>query len=239
MVNPAVAQLTLDWSDDFDDGNYDGWTVFDGAYAVTDGKLTVTAYGAGNGHPFIQHPSNSSFGNWSFDVTIIDHPDPDDHAIVCVMSSHRSILGGPIDSSFILEWRNRWNLYRETQELGWFTAERDWKHHIRLERQRAEPNTVYVYHNDTLVLEEYVLVPDLDYAYFGWSASIDSSIDNITVEHEPEIVTTTTTPDTTTTTTTDDTTPPPDGTPLDMTMILVIGGGVVVVLVIVAVVKMR
>jgi hypothetical protein len=238
----VVAQ-TFDWSDNFNDENYDGWTVIDGAYTATGGELFVTAVGAGDAHPFIYHPSNTSFGNWSFDVTIVDDPQPDpDHVMVSFMSDHRSVIGGPADSSFMLQWEGSWKLWRELTQIDLFPADKYWEHHLRVERKRAEPNTFYVYHNGTLALEaDYVIVPDNDWGYFGFSASVGSSIDNINVEYEPDIIPSTSTTTTTEPTTTEEPTTTPEPTePPDMTMVLLIaGGGVVVVVVIALVVRMR
>ena len=55
--NAAVA-----WSDDFDDGNYDGWTVGDGSFSVADNCLEAT----GADWSAIEHASTVAYGNWSF-----------------------------------------------------------------------------------------------------------------------------------------------------------------------------
>ena len=52
------------WSDNFDDGNYDGWTVEDGDYSVTDGALRSEATGDLNN--IIWYPSTTAVGTWNF-----------------------------------------------------------------------------------------------------------------------------------------------------------------------------
>ena len=58
-----VVSLTLDWSDDFTDGNYDGWTVTAGAYDASSGALTATAYDNGPAFGNIDHPRKYSKKN--------------------------------------------------------------------------------------------------------------------------------------------------------------------------------
>ena len=119
-----------------------------------------------------------------------------------------------------------------------FASLREWQHHIRVQRTRAEPNYIKVYHNDTLVLDTLMLVPSAEYGYFSFLGTRGASIDNVVVEYEPDIPTPTTSTESATsdgTTTTNG-----SGDPPDMTMILLIaGGGIAVLVVIVLVVKMR
>lgn len=234
-----VVCQTYEWSDNFNDGNYDGWTTVSGTYDASSLKLKVTAMGAGDSHPFIYHQSNTSFGNWSFDVTIVEDVAHTDHAIVSFMSDHASLVN-PAKISFILHWQGDWTLFKETTEVDSFPALRGWEHHIRVERARADPYTFNIYHNGTLALSAFALVPPADWGYFGFSASIGSSIDNINVEPEPEDTTTTSTDTTNETTSDPSTTPNGSPEPLDTTMILVIAGaGVAVVVIVAIVVKMR
>ena len=239
--------LTLEWSDDFTDGNYNGWNVTAGAYAVTGGKLTVTDIAPGHAFPVILHPSNSTFGNWSCDVVIGDDPEELEHVLVCIM---RDIGGTGAWNGIMLEYLGyQWHLIRDLNPAyESFPTDPSWEHHLRLERARADPNHMKVYHNGTLALNTLVLVPYLDNAsyYFGFSGTRGASIDNINVEYEPyvpEVTSTDTTSDTTTDdTTTDDSTTNGGGNTGggDSTMLLLLaGGGAAAVIVIVLVVKMR
>ena len=239
----VVAELTLNWSDDFNDGNYDGWNVTAGSYAVTGGKLTVTALAPGPAMPVILHPSNTTFGNWTFDIEIGDDPDADPDNVV--FSFMRNFGGSLPWASGITEnvaiWvqflGNGMFLGRNTNDLDTVTILAEWEHHIRVQRTRAEPTKIRIYHNDTLALETALIVPVTNYSYVSFCATRGSSIDNINVEYEPEPEppTTPTTPTTPTETTNTGSAEPPD-----MTMILMIaGGGAVVVVIIAIVVKMR
>lgn len=213
-----------------------------GIYSAASQKLTVTDLAPGPAFGIIDCPSNSSFGNWTFDVVVgNDLITPPNHVLVFFMRDARGLWGGVADSVFYLEYLgSTWYLWRKSDPLGSFSTIESWDHHLRVERTRADPNQISVYHNGTLALQVTAIVPTADYSYFSFSATRDSSNDNIVVEHEPLIQTstTTTTPTTsnpTSETTSDTGTPPPP----DMTMVLIIGGGVVAVLVIVAVLKMR
>lgn len=234
-----VVSLTLDWTDDFTDGNYDGWTVTAGAYDASSGALTATAYAPGPAFGNIDHPSNSSFGSWSFDVTIVDDPLEINHVLVSFMKETRGVWVG---IWYYLEYLgSRWHLWKGNggggEDIGSFPVVEDQEHNIRVERSRDDEFNMHVYHNDTLVLTAFTLVPLADWSYFSFHATLGSSIDNINIVHEPEDSTQT---DTTPTDTTPTPTPTGTGEPLDTTMILIIaGGGVAVVVVIAIVVKMR
>ncbi len=66
QASPSIA--TEIWSDDFEDGNYDGWTIIDGNYSATTGLLI--AAGEKTDHHRLKHDSNIAYGTWSFDVYI-------------------------------------------------------------------------------------------------------------------------------------------------------------------------
>ncbi|NHI84120.1 MAG: hypothetical protein EAX81_07440 [Candidatus Thorarchaeota archaeon] len=53
----------IEWSDDFEDGNYDEWTVNRGGYSATDGVMRGT-YSSFN---WAHHSSTTALGTWSFD----------------------------------------------------------------------------------------------------------------------------------------------------------------------------
>ena len=59
-----VVQAEVVWSDDFDDGDYDGWEVKRGNWSADNGFLRVLKDGD------IYRPSTTSVGTWSFDVYV-------------------------------------------------------------------------------------------------------------------------------------------------------------------------
>ena len=236
---------TFDWSEDFDDGNYDGWNVTEGVFVVTDGKLTVTELAPGPAFPVILHPSNATFGNWTFDVELGEDPEYASHVLINFM---RDSYSADAFSGIHMEFLGSWMLCRGLTAYDSFSVVKEWEHHFRIQRTRDDPNHIKVYHNGTLALNTLMLVPFLDNAsfYFSFAGTGGASIDNINVEYEPplpEEPTTSTTDDITTDdTTTDDTNTDTGGTTGggDTTMILLIaGGGAVAVIVIVIIIKMR
>lgn len=60
------------WSDDFNDGNYTGWTVDEGTYSAVNYRLENT------GEPLntIRHASTVTTGTWSFDLDIVSPSTP-------------------------------------------------------------------------------------------------------------------------------------------------------------------
>ncbi|MFX1441508.1 MAG: hypothetical protein ACFFFD_14795 [Promethearchaeota archaeon] len=64
LALPTFVQADGSWSDDFNDGNLDGWSKSDSSSIVQDGMYR----GTGPDHTSIAHPSNVSIGSWTFDV---------------------------------------------------------------------------------------------------------------------------------------------------------------------------
>ena len=59
-----AVQAEVVWSDDFDDGDYDGWEVKRGNWSAENGFLRISDPGD------IYRPSTTSVGTWSFDVYV-------------------------------------------------------------------------------------------------------------------------------------------------------------------------
>jgi hypothetical protein len=77
---PLACRGAVVWSDDFNDGNYDGWTICDNStlddgdwgwsgsnWTAADGYLQIEAGYGDAGWGIISHPSNVAYGTWSFD----------------------------------------------------------------------------------------------------------------------------------------------------------------------------
>ena len=67
VFNGPWCTAQLSWSDNFNDGNYDGWTVFEGSYNASSLSLNTTGTDTDN---FIYHNSSAAFGFWSFDLFV-------------------------------------------------------------------------------------------------------------------------------------------------------------------------
>ncbi|MFW9927709.1 MAG: hypothetical protein ACFFDM_13240 [Candidatus Thorarchaeota archaeon] len=63
---------TAVWSDNFDDGNYAGWTITEGTWSVVSGILESEDLGFSYGLQRIWHASSQIEGTWSFDHWSID-----------------------------------------------------------------------------------------------------------------------------------------------------------------------
>jgi hypothetical protein len=243
---PLQASGAVVWSDEFEDGNFDGWTVDTGEFAVEGGMLTVT----GSLFSVISHESITNEGTWSFDMI-----DPDTSPLVgqvnFMASANQTLSGTAFVIGFI---GNSLFLAREGSGGGVFLDEWECLEDVTPGCQHIgvtyRDNHFEVYLNGTHRISYDALVPDLDYSYFvfgGDSGSLDNivvsdtidvvcdngtcTLDHLEIETTPPETTTTTT----TTTTTDDTTTPPPPPPIPMEF-LVIVVGVPVMLVIVAVI---
>ena len=86
VFSPTPVSAAITWSDDFNDGNYDGWTI-KGLYGPIDGESISWSDTAGKAEivndelrftgqqlfrnfTYAVHESSVAYGNWSFDVTV-------------------------------------------------------------------------------------------------------------------------------------------------------------------------
>ncbi len=241
-----------DWSDDFEDDNYDGWTIIQGDFDVVDGNLVGTTNGPADSHCSIYHESNVSMGTWSFDVYI-------PLALAALWIPIAFMAESPThlaDVYYVVEFYNtQMYLSRYNGLSQSIVGNYDFPggthcglHHIQVVRN--ETNYLYLYHNGTVVIEGLSLVPLLEWNYFVFYSFLDGSaawIDNVNVT---EYVVST---DTTTTTSTGSTTESTDtgssstttggtnvgGGDMTMTYLLVGGGAAIVVIAIVVIIRMR
>jgi len=242
-----VASQIYGWSDDFNDGILDGWTV-DGWNStelpatqedanITAEDYTMRVYGEETSRAY--HTSNVAYGNWSFDVdcaateynhfyiafvsalpTDINSP-PAEYGIMVVTG-----VFGSWDNDFIFYQRNVGSfsivpvsVYDSADVSGW--------HHIHITRSLDGNFTVAF--NGTIQME-FVLGTFSSSDVFSFYSMPGPAIDNIIVTPAEELVPTTTT----TTTTTNG-----DGEPPDMTILLIAGGGVLVVVILLIVIKRK
>ncbi len=61
------------WSDDFNDGNYNGWTVDNGTFSATNHQLEVI--GQEDDWAVIKYPSTIAYGTWSLDIYVNESAD--------------------------------------------------------------------------------------------------------------------------------------------------------------------
>jgi len=247
LISSSTAAVV--WSDNFDDGNYNGWTVATGDWRVTDGYLE--SYYVDTALARMWHPSTVVEGTWSFDVHFETTSETLEADYMFMVNGSE----GPDDYYGYGLRLSGSSFYFVRQSGGFntlvslaFTIVEDivdtWTH-VDITRNSASEFNVFF--NETSSEAEPVLsVTDTTYDYserfvvnaIGIGICM---VDNITVNDQilitpPEPTPTTTTPTETPseTPTTGDGTPPP----IDSTL-LIVGGGVAAVVIIGAVVCLK
>ena len=172
---PSAIRGALVWSDDFNDGNYDGWTICENP-AISSGSnwsainnyLQLDQEDLGK----ISHPSNIAYGKWSFDfkvnetqlvaevpakITFIGEKDINDVIEVDGFDDARGYRfdfrvaytsEGKKLSLSLRKWHGGVDTTIDTSETLLSLA--DW-HHIEVTRTTA--GLFSVYHNGSLVME--------------------------------------------------------------------------------------
>ena len=238
---PIEGRSAIVWSDDFDDGNFDGWTICENAeistgsdWSAADNYLQLeedtwsSFFGLEWG--VISHPSNVAYGNWSFDFKANDSS-VEVGAFVSIMFVSNNITA----LTDINDWSCYW-VYFEVVSASEFTVKlrknlmtiinttdtnvpvAGW-HHIEV--TRTESGLFSVYHNGSLIIQDDDTGIDTS-EMFAFAGQKGIMIDNIVVDNEIP--------------TTPPTTPTSPSMPLEL---LVVGAGVVVVIVVIVIILRR
>ena len=162
------------WSDNFNDGNYDGWTVLNGTFSA--GDHTLRNIGGEGG--LIVHPSSVATGTWSFDVLGVNDTD------VGFMSTYPVPLSGMV----CLDW-GQYHSPRTEMELnlgsgGWtmlgmwtFGSITGWQH---VDITRGSDGRICVYQNGTLVVDTFCTsITESQYFWVCFSLTSDFKIQNV------------------------------------------------------------
>lgn len=177
------------WSDDFDDGNYDGWIVHEGNFSAANHYLESTEIDSSTGWAFIRRETNVSTGTWSFDCYL---PSGSDSISV---SPHTDDNSNPDDDfvgySFIEITPNRVSLWirRATGGVGivgeWSSTFSETWTHIDLTVDEDMIFDVFVngvhriHYGDASHLTG-------DYRYFVFNSETEGhAIDNVVVSDTP------------------------------------------------------
>lgn len=247
------SEAVVDWSDDFNDGNYDGWTVEEGDWDASTGVLI------GYVPPWVTKiwcPSTQVEGTWSFDHYNVADPPPDKTFTYDVhfmangsaASPGCNISGYGFRIKELSVYLIRWDSYKPViLRVNIVEGIRhNWNHYDITRNSTTGEMNVFV--NGTHVLQ----ATDTTYNYSEkfmihlearWTLNHYDAIDNIAVDDEiiPEV-------EHTTTTTTEPDTPTPTETPTEPNpiepltldpMILAIGGGAICILAVVVVIIKR
>jgi len=168
------------WSDNFDDGNYDGWTVQNGTFTVEDGVLKT---GPGNLNIISCQSYGPSSGTWSFDLLATGWT-----VVYFVGNSQQDLVIVFTGQYYYVERINVVdNSYSSAKFPGKASA---WQH---LNITRNLDGRICVYSNGTLVADyvDSTYVPPPDFFEFystGGEAAIDNIVVSDTVDIQPPSV---------------------------------------------------
>jgi len=243
------------WSDNFDDGNYDGWTVEDGGYSVTDGALTSEA--TGDYYDIIWHPSTTAVGTWNFSF-MYDVVNKLAVYIIMVMSVNQTIstnyqagygikitdeLGLDPTLTLIKQDGNYISIGNMVVPFVVADLQGTW---TDFAVSRNSTGGLNVWINGTHMWEVVNVEHDTSemfvyYTYTDLTGVEGGHLDNIVVDDEPiSPYAQTTTPEPTDTTTPSETpTGPGEPTPIDPMLLAIAGVGVVIVIMAVVCMKRR
>lgn len=247
---PNSASATVVWSDDFSDGNYDGWTVWNGTWDASGGFLEATGTQSPETNTIV-HDNGQIYGTYTFDF--YKSSSVTGFYYIAVVGENIGVLnldlGHTIQDWYgVMFYQDYINLvrvsnngapnilytYEHTEEFdGWYTVSVSVMSNdsVSLSFEGELKATV------TSMISLYISSGDYSYIL----SPPDGAIDNIEVtDYDPSTITETTT--TTTTTTTEPPTTPTDGPPAPIPLELIaigIGGAAVVVIILVIVLKRR
>jgi hypothetical protein len=181
VLNPRPVEAATVWSDTFDDGDYDGWTVTYGSYSCTDHSLISTQYSSA-----INRSSSVMVGTWSFDLLLIDSGTSGVH--ICFYCE--SFVFYPITGYDLKVSRNGFELmywldYYDDSIGEYFPpfVMAGWQH---IDITRDETGLIRVYINSTLRIETVDnRIPSSN--YFHLLSNPGEGLDNIVVSDSVDI----------------------------------------------------
>jgi hypothetical protein len=237
---PVKTNATYEWSDDFNDGNYDGWTVDSGAFTCANLYLETTEVPSSLVSANIIHQNNISTGTWSFDFHV---PPSADHINIKFGNGIRLALSDSTFGVYRGSYDNILFSYKPSQNVAG-----TWTH---LDITIDEISNISMFVNNSHV-EHYTTLPisgSGDFRVISWN--VGDGLDNIVVNdaidyealpfNESYIPTTTTTtePETTTTTEPTTSTTPTEPTEIAFPIELLAVGAVVIVIIIIVAFKVK
>lgn len=247
LGHPQIAAAEV-WSDDFSDGNYDGWTVANGTWSASSNALIATEgvglHEVGN----IYFPSNVNYGNFSFDF--YKEPSITGYYFVIVHGDSMEDTGVlnvlPFNNMNLRITESQIEITRGTNNVGTslgsylYSESFDGWYHIDM--ILMSNHSIHVYLEKELVLNKLSVAVFDESECFMVIAPENGGIDNVIVTAEdgttstPTSTTTdTTTEPTTTTTPTQSEAPLLDGT----TILIIAAGGIVIVIIAIVLLKKR
>jgi hypothetical protein len=192
MITPVPSVAVSVWSEDFEDGDYDGWTVLSGSYSATSGVLVPT--GEKTTHHKIRHDSNTAYGTWSFDV-FLNQSNYLSLSSIEIYFLADEIYGYSAEWAYVLEilvdpdpgwpmedFRLR-GFTPDPVELGIYSHPEGLAQHQHIDITRDTNGHFNVFVNGTLIIEG--IDNELTSArYFVFESLSSHGLDNITVNNE-------------------------------------------------------
>ncbi len=249
FYSPSTCDATMVWSDNFNDGNHDGWTVtginmtvvpsvlVDGDYSVDDDLLRATGEGGGWIWNLASHASTVATGTWSFDI---DSPEVEPgltHFYVFFMSADTDFVDGipdgyafKVEMTLYLGFRG-FELEKftdgDSQQLAQYQTNQDvlGGYHIDITRDSSGQFNIWINGTHRMATQDQSITSS---EYFRFSTPAGPAIDNIEVYDSIEFDTSTTAASTT-----------PTSPGMDLTIPLIVVGIGVVVVVIIAVIYLK
>jgi len=173
------------WSDDFDDGNYQGWIVDSGIFSAEDGTLKPVS---GDNYYAIIHLSSVASGTWSFDVLVgtetdilfmytpsLNEEDQDQGMVIYWFGTHIRLYS---ISSFYDAGSERLGEYIFSSSIS------GWQH---LDITRNSNGRTCIYHNGKLILDVVDSATITSSEYFIYEPTGEAAIDNIVVSNTVDI----------------------------------------------------
>lgn len=174
---PCKAEIV--WSDNFDDGNYDGWIVWNGTFSAEDHTLKpMTGYNK----YWIGHLSTVTNGTWSFDVLV------GGGIVIWLMSDSEE--QGLLIASYLDTDGIHLRLYSVSSEgsnvLGEYVYNSDasaWQH---IDVTRNSDGRTCLYLNSTLLVDvvDHAVIKSRFFKYLPYGVA---AIDNIVVSNTIDI----------------------------------------------------
>jgi hypothetical protein len=247
-VCTTTTNATVVWSDDFNDGNYDGWTICNntilenGGYGLANSNWSAVDNCLQVNHEdygIITHPSDVAYGKWSFDFRANESQVYEGQSALIEFIANNEILstdnwndpvsyyirymvfaGPEEDKNFTLQLRKWYDGVATTIDTYQTPVVTGW-HHFDVTRNTTGWFSVYL--NGSPVLEGEDTDITTSELFWLWFEK-GQMIDNIVVDDDWNFTTTTTL----------------DGTDGDTTFMLIIAGvGVAVVVIVLAIIFLR
>ena len=179
MTFPCKADIV--WSDNFNDGNYNGWIMGAGIFSAEDNTLKTVS---GDSLYTLYHLSSVTAGTWSFDVLVGEESDvylmynPEGQRQGLIILLYGTHIIPYSDSSFNPPQTNRLGEYILSHSMT------GWQH---IDVTRDSDGRTCLYNNGTLLIDamDHSIITSELFEYLSYG---EGAIDNIVVTNTVDIV---------------------------------------------------